>query len=101
MSPRSPADPFIPDLRDQGGRLRRAVIAIAVATGLATVALLVTTTLAADDLARPRTGGSYRFVAYFTMGTWILGFLGTRALLVRRARARERELPRAEVRPLT
>ncbi len=96
--PTGERDLFVPDLRDEGGRLRRALIAFAISTVLAAVAYAVTTWLARDDLAATRTHGAQRFVFFFTMVAWLGGYWVVRMLLDRRASARARELPRAAAR---
>lgn len=93
----SDRDPFVPDLRDHGGRMRRIVLAALVATGVGALAYLLTAGIAREDLTAPRTRGAWRFVYFFTTVAWVGGFLAARRWLERQARAREGRLPRAKV----
>jgi hypothetical protein len=97
-------DQPVPDLLDQGGRLRRMGIAAALATLVAVVAALVCYELARTDIEGTAEygiasrGGAMRFVGYMTGMAWIVTFVVTQWFLGRRAKKKDSFVAEARVR---
>jgi len=92
------------DLRDQGGRMRRLMAALAVGVALAAVAYALVWGLAKpDEVAATQAfydgkSGAYRFVYYITGLAFAAGLSITLVILNKRAakRWRDRRIPQAK-----